>query len=219
MSTPTPPEAEDTPTPEEPVEATETPQPEPEPEGADQLGDAGKRALDRMKAERDEARRLAREHAARVKEFEDRDKSELERATERATSAEERAAKALASAVAARVEALAGRKVGERAAFADPEDAIGALDLTRYADEQGVIDTDAIETDLADLLGRKPHWAAQAAAPSAPKAPKPDPGQGARPGGDPGSLDEQIRAAEQAGDWALSRRLKTQKFGTFNRTT
>jgi len=66
------------------------------PEGAqpvveDTLGDAGKKALD---AERKNARAAARERdalAARLKEFEDRDKTETQKLAERAEAAERRA--------------------------------------------------------------------------------------------------------------------------------
>lgn len=59
-----------------------------EPEGADQLGDAGKRALDQIRQRAREARE-ARNQAikerddalARAKQYEDKDKSELERAS------------------------------------------------------------------------------------------------------------------------------------------
>lgn len=58
----------------------------------DALGDAGKKALE---AERRNARAAAKERdalAARLKEFEDRDKSESDKAVERAAAAEKRAA-------------------------------------------------------------------------------------------------------------------------------
>lgn len=58
----------------------------------DALGDAGKKALE---AERRNARAAAKERdalAAKLKEFEDRDKSESEKAAERAAAAEKRVA-------------------------------------------------------------------------------------------------------------------------------
>jgi hypothetical protein len=58
----------------------------------DTLGEAGKKALE---AERRNARAAARERdalAAKLKEFEDRDKSESERAAEKAAAAEKRVA-------------------------------------------------------------------------------------------------------------------------------
>lgn len=174
---------------------------------AEGLGDAGKRALDSMKAERAaakkeaaaakkaaaEERRKAADLARRVEEFEDRDRSELEKANAKAERAQNQSAKAVARAVAAEVRASATGR------FADISDATDALmrDPARYVDADGEIDTDAIEADLADLLERKPHWSAiqtQGAAggngdggdgaerqptPHRPR-PKPDPGQGTR---------------------------------------
>ncbi|WP_432136825.1 hypothetical protein [Streptomyces sp. bgisy154] len=157
-----------------------TPEGDPDPEGSDKLGDAGKKALDKMKAERAAAKKAAAEEkrradelARKVAEFEDRDKSELEKATSRAEAAAKRAEAATARAVVAEVRAAAGE-------FADPEDAAAFLDLSRYADESGAIDTEAIHSDLADLLERKPHLKRQAAAPEPKPGPKPDPSQGPR---------------------------------------
>lgn len=173
---------------------------EDEPEG---LGDAGKRALARMKAERAaakkelaaakkaaaEERRKSAALAKKVEGFEDRDRSELEKVTAKAERASKQAATAVARAVAAEV------KAGAAGRFADTTDATDALmrDPSKYVDADGDIDTDAIEADLADLLERKPHWAAPApkadsdidpdtAKPKARPKPKPDPAQGARGG-------------------------------------
>lgn len=182
----------------------------PDPEGADALGDAGKKALDRMKAERATARKEAaaakKEAAAalrRIQEFEDRDKTDLERATGRAAEAEKRADTAVNRAVKAEVKAMAA------ASFADPTDADLLGDLTRYVDDDGDINTEQIAVDLEELLERKPHLRRAAEAP--PKVPRPDPSQGPRPGGTTGSLDDQIRDAEAAGEWARARQLKTKK--------
>lgn len=155
---------------------------EQEPEGADQLGDKGKQALERMKADRAAARRAAATEkkraddlARKVAEFEDRDKSELERATSKAEAAAKRAEEATARAVRAEVKALA-------TAFADVDDALVNLGgkLSDYTDDSGDIDTDAIAADLEALLERKPHLRRSAPAPEAPKTPKPDPSQGPR---------------------------------------
>ncbi len=57
------------------------------------LGDAGKQALDRMKAERDQFRREAKANASAAKklaEIEDRNKTEAQRLEERVTAAESR---------------------------------------------------------------------------------------------------------------------------------
>ncbi|MFF2522241.1 hypothetical protein [Streptomyces liangshanensis] len=152
---------------------------DPDPEGADKLGDAGQKALAAMKAERAAAKKEAadakKEAAAaqkRVAEYEDRDKSELEKATERAEKAETRAKAATARAVKAEITARAG-------AFVDPTDTEQLGDLTRYANENGEIDTTAIEADLKALLARKPHLGKPAEEEKKP-GPKPDPGQGPR---------------------------------------
>lgn len=73
--------------------AVEAPQETPAPaeQPTDELGDAGKKALD---AERKNARAAARERdalAARLKEFEDRDKTDQQKLAERAEAAEKRA--------------------------------------------------------------------------------------------------------------------------------
>jgi len=175
---------------------------EPEEPAADGLGDAGKKALERMKAERAAAkkeaaaaRKQAAELARKVQEFEDAQKSEIEKATAKAERSAQQAAKAVARAVAAEVKVVAADQ------FADPSDATDVLmrDPSKYVDADGEIDTDAIEADLAALLERKPHWAKPApAADPAPvpagdpetepvrrQKPKPDPGQGSRGGPKP----------------------------------
>lgn len=163
---------------------------------AEGLGDAGKKALDRMKAERAaakkeaaaakksaaEERRKAADLARKVAEFEDRDKSELEKAQAKAERSSEQATKAVARSVRSEIKVVATGK------FADVSDATDVLmrDPSKFVDADGEIDTDAIEAELADLLERKPHWAMPepATAQSAPEAkrqkPKADPGQGSR---------------------------------------
>jgi hypothetical protein len=71
------------------------------------------------------------------------------------------------------VKALAGTATDDRAAFADPADAFGELDLDSYVDSNGDIDEAAIEADLQALLERKPHWA-KAQPPEGPRRPAPD---------------------------------------------
>jgi len=195
---------EDPDNPEEPEEPEGDDPPEEDPDNPEDpeeegLGEAGKKALARMKAERAaakkeaatakraaaEERRKSAALAKKVADFEDRDKSELEKATAAAERAGKQAAQAVARAVAAEV------KAGAAGRFADPTDATDALmrDPAKYVDADGDIDTDAIEADLADLLERKPHWAVPAPAPQGaspsgdgkkPVKPKPDPGQGSR---------------------------------------
>ncbi|MEV5369003.1 hypothetical protein AB0N12_06520 [Streptomyces albogriseolus] len=169
-----------------PADPSADPEPGDDPEGADKLGDPGKKALEAMKRERAEAKRAAAaekrradELAAKVQEFEDRDKSELERAQAQAQRAQEAVAKATARAVQAEVKALA-------AEFADVDDAVVHLQakMGSYATPDGDVDVESIKADLADILERKPHL--RRADPSTDpgpgrKAPKPDPSQGPRP--------------------------------------
>jgi hypothetical protein len=185
----------------DPADNPADPEPEPDPEGADKLGDAGKKALEAMKAQRAEAKRLAAaekkradELARKVAEFEDRDKSELEKATTKAERLAEQAAKATKRAVLAEVKAAA-------AEFADPEDAAAFLDLTQYTSDDGEINTEAISADLTDLLERKPHLRRAAPEPQKKPAPKPDPSQGARPAEPPADFrtaDRETLEAELA---------------------
>lgn len=175
------PEPVDPAEPPEPADPPEPKDPDDEPEGADKLGDAGKKALDRMKAERAEAKKTAAaekkradELARKVAEFEDRDKSELEKVSSRAEAAEKRAEAALSRALKAEVRALASSE------FADPEDAAAFLDLSQYAAD-GDIDTGGLQDALAELLERKPHLRKQVASePEQKKGPRPDPSQGPR---------------------------------------
>lgn len=154
-----------------------------DPEPDDQLGEGGKRALQKERADKAAAKKEAAaarrerdELARKVAEFEDRDKSELEKVTGRAEAAAKRAEAATARAVRAEVKAAAGE-------FADPDDALAHLNgkFGQYADDAGEIDTEAITADLVDLLERKPHLRKQTAPAADPtKVPKPDPSQGPR---------------------------------------
>jgi hypothetical protein len=112
--------------------------------------------------------------AKKAKEFEDAKKSEAERLNDQLAAAQEQIAATRKRLVEARVQALAGMPVeGGRAAFADPEDAVGSLDLTSYIDDSGDIDEAAIKADLDALLERKPHWA-KTQPQEGPRRPAPD---------------------------------------------
>ncbi|MFD5137458.1 hypothetical protein ACFWMX_14650 [Streptomyces sp. NPDC058378] len=163
--------------------------PEAEATKADPWSDpeAARKEIEKLRKESASYRTKAKElepFAKKAKELEDAQKSEQERLNEQLTAAQERAAKAVRTAVASKVEALAA------ADFADPEDAAGALDLTAYVDDDGVIDAGAIKADLADLLKRKPHWGKPD---EGPRAPRPDrtqgsSGNGNRTSSDPGDI-------------------------------
>ena len=84
-----------------------------------------------------EAQKLRSERATletKVKEFEDKDKTELQKATERAEAAEKAAKDATANALTSRIMAEAARK-----GFADPEDAARFVDVSKVTEDFGNI--------------------------------------------------------------------------------
>ena len=132
-----------------------------EPAGDALLGPAGEKALAEWKQRAKDAEKTSRAQAARLQEIEDRDKTEVQKASERATAAEQRATAMVERAARAEVRALAA------STFADPSDAAAFLNLGDFVDEGGDIDSKGIEKALADLLKRKPHLGKeQPAAPS-----------------------------------------------------
>lgn len=148
----------------------------PEAEGSEEEPFDRKRAEAALKKKNSEAENLRKRLkeleplAKRAKELEDASKSEQERLTERLTAAEQRVQTFQQRAVTSEVKALASVE------FADPEDAHAFLDLTSYVDDDGDVDTAAIQQDLKELLKRKPHLAKPAD--TSPRAPKADRTQG-----------------------------------------
>lgn len=155
-----------------------------DPEPDEGLGDGGLKALQRERAAKTQAkkdaadaRRVAAAAQRKVQEYEDRDRSELEKAQAKSAQDATRAEAATKRAVLAEVKALAADL------FEDPDDArVNLADrLAAYADDEGDIDIEAIEADLGDILERKPHLRKATATASAEKPrPKPDPAQGSK---------------------------------------
>lgn len=126
-------------------------------EGAEALGDPGKKALDAMKAERNAERAARRE-------------LEAERDALRA-QVEGREAEFAAQQERDRIQADALAKANDRikrsevrlaakGKLADPEDALAFIDLSLIeVGENGDVDGAAIEDAIADLISRKPHLA------------------------------------------------------------
>lgn len=112
--------------------------------------------------------------AAELQRIKDAEKTESERLNDQLERANAQIAATRQRLVKARVQALAGSSADDRAAFADPEDAVGALELDSYIDSDGDIDEAAIEADLQALLERKPHWAKPAQPQEGPRRPVPD---------------------------------------------
>jgi hypothetical protein len=131
------------------------------PEGADSLGDAGKRALDSMKskwkAERTQRQALERQIAeATAAPAEGSETPDLDAIKRQAAS--EAAAKANARILRSEIKAAAAGK------FADVSDAILNIDLTAFeVDENGDVDADEIAEAIQEVLTRKPHLAAATA--------------------------------------------------------
>lgn len=162
-----------------------------DPEGADKLGDPGKKALATMKAKLAAARAELRTLRA-------------EKKPDDAEPTPEQAAQAKANTKILRAEIRAAAK----GVLADPADAYKFLDLTEFeVDDDGEVDRDQLDDALADLVKRKPYLAAT----KGPAKRFQGGADGGPRGGQPKTIDQQIAAAEQAGDWKLSRRLKLSK--------
>lgn len=150
--------------------------------GEQQLGDAGKQALDRMKAERNEAKAQVKAEADRAAALQ-AELDELKRAGETGDEkAKREAEKALANArdeaaAAARAEVMAERvldkiEVAAAGKFIKTSDA--TLHLRDRAAEfikDGAIDTEGIAKAVDKLLEDEPHLAANT------KTPVPSPGR------------------------------------------
>lgn len=131
-------------------------------DGADEsLGDAGKQALDRMKAERNAARAEARTKEAELKTLreaaalKDKPAEEQEIEAAKAEARTEATVKANERILKADLRAAATGKL------ADPTDAALYINLADFTvSEDGETDSDALNDAIADLLEKKPHLAA-----------------------------------------------------------
>jgi hypothetical protein len=104
---------------------------------------------------------------AELQRIKDSEKTESQRLNDQLARATEQVTKTRQRLVRTQVQAFA------MGSFADPEDAVGALDLGSYIDSDGEIDEAAIKADLEALLERKPHWA-KPQPPEGPRRPAPD---------------------------------------------
>lgn len=127
-------------------------------------------ALRKKNSEAENLRKRLREQEPLLVELQrikDAEKTESERLNDQLSRAQEQIAKTRQRLVRTQVQALA------MTGFADPEDAVGALDLDSYIDSDGDIDEAAIKADLDALLERKPHWA-KTQPQEGPRRPAPD---------------------------------------------
>jgi hypothetical protein len=127
-------------------------------EGEESLGDAGKKALDAMKAQRNAERLKAREAKTEL----DRLKAELalkdKPADEQAIEAAKAEARAEAKAASDKRILKSELKALSTGKLADPTDAALYINLDDFTvDEDGEVDSDALNEAIADLIARKPH--------------------------------------------------------------
>lgn len=166
----------------------------------DDLGDAGKAAIDRMKTQRNAAKAEARQWKALASEFgvssvdelrerlggkakpkADTDGDKLDADQIRRDARREAQQSADTRIIRAEIKAAAGGKL------ADPSDAVRLLDLSHFElDDNGDLDEDEVADAIADLLRRKPYLAAGSKndddeeSPRRRRAPRPDRSQGPR---------------------------------------
>lgn len=187
------------------------PEPDPvdpadDPEGADQLGDAGKKALDAMKAKWQKERDARRAAEAKLTDTAKpapsaEDKPDVDKIRSDAETAA--TAKANVRIIRSELKAAAATKL------ADPSDAAAFIDLTQFeVDADGNVDEDELNEAIADLLVKKPHLAKVDGA-----APRP---RGSADGGvrktEKKTLDQEIAEAQAKGDAKAVIRLQNRKF-------
>jgi len=129
-------------------------------DGADQLGDAGKKALDAMKAKRNEYRDKLRAREAELEELRKGATKDGEPTADqiRAEARQEATSKANDRIIRAEIRALATGKL------ADPKDALIYLKDKKFeVDEDGEVDSDEIVEAIDELLKNKPYLAAATA--------------------------------------------------------
>lgn len=166
------------------------------------LGDAGKKAIDAMKAERNTARQEAatlREQLAVAEAKANGTLAEYEASKATQVVRDEALAKAKVSVLEANVRAAAADKL------ADPQDALLHLDLSSFeVGDDFTVDTAAVSAAITDLTTRKPYLAAQGGSGFVGAV-----DQGTR-NGNPKSIGDQIADAEKAKDFQTSSALKAQ---------
>jgi hypothetical protein len=114
--------------------------------------------LRKLRREAAGLRKRAKSAEEKVEEFETAQKTEMEKAQDAAKAAEKRAADAEQALVNTRVE-RAIERAAAAANFHDPADALAAFtDLTVLVDEDGNVDSDMIEEQLASLADDKPYF-------------------------------------------------------------
>lgn len=165
-----------------------------EPEGAEALGDPGKQALDRMKAERNTERSKRKELEGFFTEV-GMTPEEIRAALDKVSSTPDldkvrREARAEAQAKFTEGLVRAEVRAAAKAVLNDPADAFRYLDLKAFdVDDDGNVDEEQVAKAIGDLVKAKPYLAAD----SSRFEGKAD--QGARNGATPQDMNALIRQA------------------------
>lgn len=171
--------------------------------GEEALGDPGKQALDRMKAERNQAQRElaeAKQREAALQAKIDGREQEFAAEQEKQRLREEGLSQAKTQVLKASLLAAAAGKL------ADPNDALAYIDVSTFeVNDDFTTDGAALLGAVNDLITRKPYLAAQGGSGFTGSV-----DQGTR-NGEPLSIDEQIKQAEAKGDFRTAGVLKSQK--------
>lgn len=131
-------------------------------EGENALGDAGKKALDAMKAEKKAALAQARDARLALEKLQAELALKEKPAEEQAIEAAKAEARAEAMAKANERILRSELRAAATGKLADPTDAALYIDLTSFeVGENGDVDSDALADAIADLVERKPHLAVQ----------------------------------------------------------
>jgi hypothetical protein len=142
------------------IEPTEESAPAETVEGEDALGDAGKRALDSMKAERNASRQDAKDARAELARLNAEKESAGKPAEEQALDAARLEATLEATTKANGRILRSELRAAAKGKLADPTDAQLSIDLTDFeVGDDGEIDSDALDNAIDELLARKPHLA------------------------------------------------------------
>lgn len=158
----------------------------------DDLGDAGKRALDAERKAARAAERKAKDLEKRLAEIEAQNQTEAEKAIA-AAKAEGRTE---ALSVANRRIVTAEVKAAAAGVLQDPDDAVRLLDLDAFeVGDDGEVDIKAIKAEVAALAKAKPYLSVGA-------KPAPLPAGGATPSSGP-SMDDLLRGAARRGGGGL----------------
>lgn len=137
-------------TPEADTSATNATAPEADTAATESLGDAGKRALDAIRAERDEYKQEVRDARAELESVTAQSAQLQQQLEQRTAALEAQTKRTLDYAIRS---AAAGKLI-------EPSDALAFVDTSALLTDAGEIDTDKIDTAISELLENRPHLAA-----------------------------------------------------------